>query len=241
MLFRVKLFWVWLVLLFALVAYSGCDSNSTYLIKVTAVQDPKAEELESYTIRSSDAEVNRNDIWSKETEAYVKKVLAEKGFYEAPSPENADLSVDIAFGVNGPLIEIEEREIPVYVQMSDGIQEITVMVNDGAGGQIPNTRQVYTNPEQRIVGYEKQFKRVTHYQKFLRITAQVNHPGQNGDTPAYAWSVYITNKDKSNDIRKYLPVLAAAAVRYIGETTNDQVEIRLNEKDEVVEFIKNES
>ena len=223
---------------FVLLISAGCDSDLSYSVKVNAVQNPEVEGLESYTIRSSNAEVEENDIWFKETEAFVKKALAVKGLYEAPNPESADLIVDIAFGARGPLVEIEEWEEPIYVQTDDGIKEITVMVNDGAGGKFPTTRQVYTNPEQRIVGYEKHMRPVTRFQKFLRITARINHPGQEDGAPAYAWSIYVTSKDESDDIRKYLPVLTAAAVRYIGESTNEQVEIRLDGKDEVVAFIK---
>ena len=229
------------VFLFVFLFSTGCDSDSTYSIKVNAVQNPEVEGLESYTVRNSNAEVEENDIWFKETVAYVKRALAVHGLYEAPNPESADMIVDIAFGVSGPLVEIEEWEEPIYVQTDDGIKEITVMVNDGAGGKIPTTRRIYTNPEQKIVGYEKRMRPVTRFQKFLRITARINHPGQEDGAPAYAWSIYVTSKDESDDIRKYLPVLTAAAVRYIGESTNEQVEIRLDGKDEVVAFIKDGS
>ena len=235
---KIKPFFLCPILLFVLVSYSACEPDSTYSIKVNAVQNPEVEGLESYAVRSSDAEVEENDIWFKETEAYVKKALAVKGLYEAANPESADMFVDIAFGVRGPMIEIEEWEEPIYVQTDDGTEEITIMVNDGAGGQFPTTRKIYTNPEMKIVGYEKHVKPVTRFQKFLRITARVNHPKQDDDAPAYAWSVYVTSKDESDEVRKYLPVLAAAAVRYIGESTNEQVEIRLNGKDEVVALIK---
>ena len=226
---------------FVLLISAGCDSDLSYSVKVNAVQNPEVEGLESYTIRSSNVEVEENDIWFKETVAYVKKALAVHGLYEAPNPESADMIVDIAFGVSVPLVEIEEWEEPIYVQKDDGFKEITIMVNDGAGGKIPTTRRIYTNPEQKIVGYEKRMRPVTRYQKYLRITARVNDPGQKERPPAYAWSVYVTSKDESDDIRKHLPVLTAAAVRFIGESTNEQVEIRLKGKDEVVAFIKDGS
>ena len=226
------------ILSFVLFVSSGCESDMSYLVKVNAVQNPEVEGLESYAIRSSNAEVEKNDIWFKETEAYVKRALAVKGLYEAANLESADMIVDIAFGVRGPLTEIKEWEEPIYVQTDDGIKELTIMVNDGAGGQFPTTRQIYTNPEMKIVGYEKHMKPVTRYQKFLRITARVNRPEKKDDSPVYAWSVYVTSKDERDDIRKYLPVLAAAAVRYVGESTDEQEEIRLDGKDEVVAFIK---
>ena len=49
---------------------------------------------------------------------------------------------------------------------------------------------------------------------------------------------YVKNKDQSDDLRKYLPLMAAAAIEYLGENTDSQQEIKVKEGDESVSFVK---
>ena len=226
------------VIALVLLLTCGCEQNEAYSIKVDAVQNPEAAGLESYTIKSSNAQVPEHDIWFKETEEYVKRALAGNGLYEAPNPESADMIVDIAWGVSEPLLEFEEWEEPVMVEMESGHSTITVQVQEGGGRSHPREVPVYTAPEQQIVGYEKHRRPVTRYEKYLRISARVNDKEKRKGAPEQAWSIYVTSKDESDDVRKYLPVLTAASVRYVGKSTEKQEEIRLKGKDEVVAFIK---
>jgi hypothetical protein len=227
-----------------LISSVGCEQNETYSIKVDAVQNPEAQGLESYTIKSSNAQVPEHDIWFKETEEYVKRALDGNGLYEAPDPESADMIVDIAWGVSEPLIEFEVIEEPVTVMDSGQsttpypIEDMVAHPHEVGGQSYPTEMHVYSPPEQEIVRYKKHVRPVTRYEKYLRITARVNDPERKKGRAVQAWSIYVTSKDESDDVRKYLPVLTAASVRYVGKSTEKQEEIQVKGKDEVVAFIK---
>ena len=222
----------------ALLLSAGCESGSNYTLKVDAVQNPEVEGLESYQIVSSNAEVSEEDLWFKETGKYVKTALSGKGLYEAPDLESADMIVDIAYGVSELRITFETHSEPIEVEWGGGMKEITIMVNDASGGQYPTQRQVYEPPQREIVGYEDRVGPVRKYKKYLRVTARVNQSEEADESPVQAWSVYVTSEDESDDLRKYLPVLTAASIRYVGKSTDKQEEIELKGKDEIVAFVK---
>jgi hypothetical protein len=53
------------------------------------------------------------------------------------------------------------------------------------------------------------------------------------------WGVQVTSEDESRDLRKYLPVLIAASIEYIGKDSNGEIKtIKVNEKDPAIAFVK---
>ena len=73
----------------------------------------------------------------------------------------------------------------------------------------------------------------------MELTAKENLFDQSGDIPAQEiWSVRVKNYDENDDLREYLPIMAASVADYVGEDTGTNHSVRLKEKDEVVQFIK---
>jgi hypothetical protein len=50
--------------------------------------------------------------------------------------------------------------------------------------------------------------------------------------------VTVKTKDDQDDMEKYLPLLAAASIAYMGEDTESQEKIVLKETDDDVVFVK---
>ncbi len=48
----------------------------------------------------------------------------------------------------------------------------------------------------------------------------------------------MSSEDESDDLRKYLPILASASVDYIGKDTGSKQTVKLKETDPVVDFVK---
>ena len=76
------------------------------------------------------------------------------------------------------------------------------------------------------------------YEKYLRISARENKQMEEGRPPPEIWSVNVSSEDKSDDLRKYLPILASASVDYIGKDSGEKQTVRLKETDSAVGFIK---
>ncbi|MNC94403.1 hypothetical protein D3C83_112470 [compost metagenome] len=76
------------------------------------------------------------------------------------------------------------------------------------------------------------------YEKFLKVSARENKEATEGRAPAEVWSVNVSAEDKSQELRKYIPILASATADYIGTNTKESKPITISENDEVVKFVK---
>jgi len=224
--------------LLTLLHSAGCDKNSTYKIKVDAVHNPGLDGLDSYKIVSSIPSNSEKDLRYKEAAKYVKTALSGKGLYEAHDEESADMIVEIDYGISEPQIELKTISEPIVIDVGGGYKQMTVMVNDGIGGQYPTSRTVYDPPQRETIGYNERRVPIKTYKKHLVIKASANKSDDEHKDPEGAWTVWVTSKDENEDLREYLPIMAAAAIRYVGKSTNEQEEINLKGRDEVVAFVK---
>ena len=109
--------------------------------------------------------------------------------------------VDIAYGVGDPIVELETYEEPIIVERGGRHRTVTEQVSNGRGGSYPVQRQVYVPREREVVGSEERQRPVTKYEKYLRVTARENQSEGVDEVPAQVWSIYVTSKDESKDLR----------------------------------------
>jgi len=192
----------------------GCAS--TYTFKVDAINNPEVEGLYSYKIVSTNPEVSEEDLEFKEAAEYIKTALSAKGMYEAPDVEHADMIIDLSYGVGEPQVEFKTYSQPV-------------------NGEWIHRGKLF---RLELVGMEEKVVPITVYEKHIRLTSHDNTQSDESEAPVQAWSIYVKNKDESDDLRKYLPLMAAAAIEYLGENTDSQQEIKVKEGDESVSFVK---
>ncbi len=224
---------------FAAFALLGGGCASPYTFKVDAINNPDVEGYRSFKMVSSNAEFDENDLQYKEVSDYVKTTLSAQGLYEAPDTESADMIVDISFGVGEPQIDYKTYTTPIYAVSSGGPRQVSIPIFDNKGNIIGYRNvTVYDPPRKQVVDFEEKMVPVTTYEKYLRLTARDNQNVDDSEAPAQVWSIYVKNKDESDDLRKYLPLMAAAAVPYVGASTESQKEITLKESDDEVTFVK---
>jgi len=214
----------------------GC--SSTYRFKVDAISNPEESGHQSYKLVSSNASVSEEDLQFKEVAEYVKTSLSGRGIYEAPNAESADMIIDVSYGVGEPQIDFKSYTSPVYAVSRGGTRTIMtpVMGADGKVRMVATT--IYEPPRREVVDFEERIVPITTYEKFLRLTARDNTEVNESESPVQVWSIYVKSKDESDDLRKYIPLMAAASVDYVGENTDNQEEIKLKDTDEVVAFVK---
>ncbi len=220
----------------AAIFVAGC--TSTYTFKVDAISNPEVEELYSYKIVSTNPEVSEEDLEFKEAAEYIKTALSAKGMYEAPDVEHADMIIDLSFGVGEPQIDFKTYSQPIYATTGGGYSTVVTPVVDSKGNVRYVTTTVYHPPRVEMVGMEEKVVPITVYEKYIRLTSRDNTQTDESEGPVQAWSIYVKNKDESDDLRKYLPLMAAAAIEYLGENTDSQQEIKVKEGDENVSFVK---
>ena len=217
----------------------GC--NTTYEMEVDAIKNPQVQDAESYVIVPRDPEQDVNDLRYKETVNYIKTALSSKGMYEAIDPLEADMVIEVDYGMEPPRREFKVVEEPVFatIQQPDTIQ--TVQQRDPKTGRvITYTVRIPGRRSRELVGYQERLVSVVVNEKYMELTAKENMLETiSSDVPAQEiWSVRVRNYDENDDLREYLPIMAASVADYVGEDTGNNQNVRLKENDEVVQFIK---
>ena len=221
----------------AVLLAAGCANSTT--VKIDSLAKPKAEESISYKILNKNPAVDDDSLRYKEAAGYVRTALSGKGLYEAPDNQNADLVVSIDYGVGPPQSRREVVSEPVYVTLPGQMRVERVQVGtDRNGNPVYQTITVQDAPRTEFAGYREYFVTVTVYEKFLRLNATENTPAAEGRPPSEIWMVDITSEGESRDIRKALPILAAASIDYVGKDSLGQKTIRIKDTDKDVAFIK---
>ena len=221
----------------AVLLAAGCANSTT--VKIDSLAKPKAEESISYKILNKNPAVDDDSLRYKEAAGYVRTALSGKGLYEAPDNQNADLVVSIDYGVGPPQSRREVVSEPVYVTLPGQMRMERVQVGtDRNGNPVYQTVTVQDPPRTEFAGYREYFVTVTVYEKFLRLNATENKPAAEGRPPSEIWTVDITSEGESRDIRKALPILAAASIDYVGKDSLGQKTIRIKDTDKDVAFIK---
>lgn len=227
---------------------AGCNST-TYTVQVDAIAKPTetggaapAPAPQSYSIRSKNVKLDETSLRYKEVTDYVKTALSGKGMYEAPRPENADVVIDIDYGMDAPRVKFETMSTPIVMQTGGSYEmkreERLIRKPDGTTEVIYVDVQVYVPGRTEFIGVREEVTPVIVYEKYLKVSARENKEATEGRAPAEVWSVNVSAEDKSQELRKYIPILASATADYIGTNTKESKPVTISENDEVVKFVK---
>lgn len=227
---------------------TGCNTTKTYTVQVDAISKPvevgkPAAPAQSYHIRSQNPKLDDSSLRYKEVADYVRTALSAKGMYEAPSAATADVVIDIDYGMDAPRVKFETISQPIFVQTPSQTieQRVLVPVRDPTTGQInmvERTVLVHQPGHTEMLGMQESIQPVVVYEKYLKLSARENRDAAEGRAPPEVWSVNVSAEDNSQELRKYIPILASATADYIGTNTKESKPVKINESDEVVSFIK---
>ena len=215
----------------------GCAHTTE--VKVDSLAKPSAEQSISYKIHSNNPEIPEDSLRHKEAVSLVRTALSGKGLYEAPSADKADLVVDLDYGVGPPQMHRETISEPVYLTLPGQVHTQTVQVGtDRNGNPIYQTVSIQDPPRTEFAGYRDRIVVSVVYEKHLRLSARENKPAAEGRPPSEVWTVDVTSEGESHDLRKTLPVLAAASIDYVGVDSHGEKIIRIKDTDKDIAFVK---
>ncbi len=218
----------------------GC--TTTYEMEIDAIRNPAPidADADSYILVPRDPATDVNDLRYKETAGWIKTALSAKGMYEATDPLDADMIIEVDYGMEPPRQEVRIVEEPQYVRVQGPGSYQTMQVRDPKTGAV-RTVQIYVpgRVSTELAGYQQRAITTVVNEKYLVLTAKENSLATDGDTAAEElWSVAVKNEDESDNLREYLPIMAASATDYIGEDTENKKTVRLKSDDEVIAFVK---
>ena len=197
------------------------------------MNNPEFQGLRTYMIRILNSGIENKSIRTK-VEGYVRTGLSLKGFHEASKEEDADMIVEVDYGVINSLAEAEIRSVEVTTEVGREPRFVQVY----RGEEPPESVPIYDSPEIRTLRTEERVVEVTKYIKLLRMKARVNKPEDPEYNVVHVWDVSVTTEDESDKIRRYLPFLTAACIHYLGKSTEKPEKIKLRSRDRFVSLIK---
>lgn len=213
---------------------SGCETTRLYDFHVNSVSSGQTGNIEqqSFIIVDVHSTVPQSMFHLREAKETVSTALTGLGMYESDSPENADILVYIAYGMAGPLHVAKPKS------------NLKVVPVAYSGKQYPQTGPDPDEspiPPNYVIKDQKVYKSELQAPKFLRITALKNLPADDlflGKKPEQVWSVFIKNTNLDMNLRTYILIMSAVAMKYIDTETDNFIWMYLYSNDPDVKFIR---
>jgi hypothetical protein len=217
------------------IAAGGCAS--VYDVKVDAINNPNARGGQAYCLVSKHAAVEANDPDYGRASCVVRAALAGKGMYEVANAGDADVVVEIDYGVGPRRLKVTEVSSPPVFADASRPPVIPARSSGAGNGMLFPTGPVpaaLADP----AGATAQLEVTPVYEKYLTIVARESAPAVDGDRrTTEVWRVHATLEDPVREVAPVLPLLAGAAADRIGADTHARQTVRVSEKSDVVAFV----
>ncbi len=215
---------------------AGCATS--YPVNVETARSGRPSPGLSYRIQvkgvNSDGVVRLREA---EAATFVKTALSGRGMFEAPAPDRADVVIEVEFGVELVRADGVPDRAPIYAELPGGGREETITVTGPDGRTTTETVRSKAPVRREVIGYHRLVDSDPVYQKYLRIQAREARPTEKGAVPKDLWSVRVASEDRSDDLRRYLPVLASVTMRSLaGEVSSG--DLRVADDDPDVAFVR---
>jgi hypothetical protein len=230
----------------ALIAWglAGCDTARKYTVQVDAIAAPARAGQPSgpgvsYHIRHGDPLRDQDSLRYQEVADYVRTALSGRGMYEAPSAEKADVIIEIQYGMEAPRIKYLTLSNPVTIEVDGIVREELEPIRDSFGNLIGyRTITIKEADRREYLGMQETVKPVIIYEKYLKLSARANRAAAEGRAPPEVWSVSAAAEDESQELRRYLPVLASVTADHAGLNTREEKTVRVDERSDGVRFVQ---
>lgn len=223
-----------LPLSFVLILMTACQPR--YAFEVDSIATGELNTGESFVIVSANPDIRENDLRFIEAANYIRLAMEGMGCFQAPSAASADMIIELDFFLGEPRDSLTVRPHPETYWTPGRHYSVEVPVRNKEGRIIGYSRKVYHEPSQQYTHWEDRVETTTLFEKSLTLTAYDNRLGAAVKDPVQLWSVTVVNTDPSNDLRHYLPFMAAAALPYIGFDTGRKTVVVVSEEDLEVAF-----
>lgn len=229
------------LVILALVLASGCATIRPPRLRVSvdSISSDAAPRKKNYVLLPGNKDTSADDLQFKEFATYVHRALASQGFTLAPSIEDADITIFLAYGMGDPQRHQYTYAIPLWGQtgVSSSTTYGTLSTYGGFGTYSGTT--TYT-PTYGITGYSRGVREYTTYFRFLVLDAYDFETLKRENKLVQVWKTVVTSTGSSGDLRRVVPGLVAALSPYLGKNTGRKMEVVIEEDNPAVAEIKGE-
>jgi hypothetical protein len=198
---------------------TGCTTTrrdpASHVVKVNATATEAPKKGMAFTLVPARGAVDDSTLLYAEAVRVVTGALQTKGLFAAPTVQKADIIVELEYGVAPPrVVQLASAQLPdpTPVPVRAGVPtetDVSRLMSSARGAL-----------EKRLVLTAREAKRA------------------DDAPPRTLWSVELSTIDLSNDLRKYLPLLAAVALDEIGQDSGGALLVRVNENDKTVTLLR---
>ncbi len=126
-----------------------------------------------------------------------------------------------------------------YYESPDPEQaEMIIDISYSVSGPLTSKFKRHTEP---IIGsftmVEESYIPVLTFEKRLSMISHDNRAPEKNRSSVQIWKIEIINNNEEEDLNKYIPLMAAALIPYIGETTEGLEVVKIKEEDPAIAFI----
>jgi len=225
-----------LALLVAIVL-TGCVSNRVARVAVNGFSDTKYAGGHFYWLLSGKDDVAVDDLEFREYAAYLRRGLAQAGYSESATPDQADLAIFFSYGIGDAKEQSYSYSMPIYGQTGGGTYNFSGTTYSDYGTATTYGTATQT-PQYGVAGSEQFSGSTLTYLRYLRVDVFVMKTLQNEKKKIPVWRTDVMSRGRTDDLRIVFPVLVAAATPHFGKNTKRQVIIDISDGDKQVQQIK---
>lgn len=213
--------------------FIGCSPAIT--VRVDSIVDyGQKPDKKTYVLFSGMKEVSADDLYFREYGRYFRTILKRQGYSEAENAKNADVAIYFFYGIDrGRDIHYTVAR-PIYAFEGGESIDYTETQTDPSGKTTRTKGSVYIPPRDRVVAVVTERKSYTVYTAFAILEAKEIEHGKEPKDLKTLWKATITTTGKIDDLRRLMPIMAAASAPYLGTDTGRLATIKLRENDERV-------
>lgn len=208
-----------------------------FAIEVDALRDETAVPLKSYVLFPGMEGMSDTDLQYREVTHYVRKALAARGFSEAADPAGAGIAIFLNYGIGAPQTTCFACSYPL-LGIVDAGSHPWPSTSLAEAHHLGPSRALDSSPYVAIVGSTTQVGSLTLYQRFLVLEAMDIARSRTAGKAMPVWKTSMTSPGTSRDLRRILPALVVAGEPWLGEHTDHQVELRIEENDPALDAIR---
>jgi hypothetical protein len=223
------------ILLAGLFAATGCVRS--YLVHVDSISDNSAQLNKTYLIMPGNKSVGANDLQFKEFAGLLVRAMAIQGYTLADAVQKPDIEVYLSYGIGEPETHTYSYSEPVWGQTGVNIYTQTDQYT-GKDNVTTQNSSTFMEPQYGVTGYTEKTGEYTVYKKFIVVDAFDMRNGAPGAQLKEIWKTSITANGKAKDLRKVFPGMLAAAAKYLGTNTGEDLSVEIAQDSPVLKAIK---
>ena len=219
--------------MFACFCIGGCANPNYYPVAVESFSLPQVSFKNKYILLARPDKNNISNLQFNEFSRYVDIVLQDSGFIKVNDVKNADISIFLSYGVNGPHYYNYTYNVPTWGQTGASSSQTSATMQT-FGNVTTYSSNTNHNPTYGITGYSTRVGTSAVYYLYLDLEGvdleEYKKKKKINNLPEI-WVVKAEMISRSNDLRRNFPFLIAAAQKCIGKSTGKKLIYQIEEND----------